>query len=87
MGSNSDNNYIYLCRRDKSRGSNSLVAFWLLELYLDPTLTKGDSLTGQIAGAPGTLPETRHQFVMELHLLERVVGVTREEKINEIKDQ
>ncbi len=53
--------------------------------YLDPTLTKGDSLTGQIAGAPGTLPDTRHQFVMELHLLERVVGVTREEKINEIK--
>ena len=53
--------------------------------YLDPTLTKGDSLTGQVAGAPGTLPDTRHQFVMELHLLERVVGVTREEKINEIK--
>ena len=53
--------------------------------FLDPTLTKGDSLTGQVAGTPGTLPETRHQFVMELHLLERVVGVSREEKINEIK--
>ncbi|AKB24379.1 Eukaryotic translation initiation factor 2 gamma subunit [Methanosarcina sp. MTP4] len=52
---------------------------------LDPTLTKGDSLTGQIAGVPGTLPETRHKFTMELHLLERVVGVTKEEKINEIK--
>ncbi|MDI9393896.1 MAG: translation initiation factor IF-2 subunit gamma [Euryarchaeota archaeon] len=56
-----------------------------LGTYLDPALTKGDSLTGQIAGAPGTLPEIRHQFVMELHLLERVVGVSREEKINEIK--
>ncbi|MDD2439223.1 MAG: translation initiation factor IF-2 subunit gamma, partial [Methanosarcinaceae archaeon] len=53
---------------------------------LDPALTKGDSLTGQVAGVPGTLPETRHQFTMELHLLERVVGVSKEElEINEIK--
>lgn len=52
---------------------------------LDPTLTKGDSLTGQVAGMPGTLPETREKFVMELHLLERVVGVTNESKINEIR--
>ncbi|MDD3042741.1 MAG: translation initiation factor IF-2 subunit gamma [Methanosarcinaceae archaeon] len=53
---------------------------------LDPALTKGDSLTGQVAGFPGTLPDTRHQFTMELHLLERVVGVTKEEiEINEIK--
>lgn len=53
---------------------------------LDPALTKGDSLTGQVAGVPGTLPDTRHQFTMELHLLERVVGVTKDEiEINEIK--
>jgi translation initiation factor 2 subunit gamma len=48
--------------------------------YLDPTLTKGDSLTGQIAGTPGTLPDTRHQFVMELHLLERVVELQGKKK-------
>jgi translation initiation factor 2 subunit 3 len=41
---------------------------------LDPSLTKSDSLVGQVAGEPGTLPETRETFVMDVRLLERVVG-------------
>ena len=41
---------------------------------LDPSLTKGDALAGQVAGEPGTLPETRHEFEMQVDLLERVVG-------------
>ena len=41
---------------------------------LDPSLTKGDSLGGQIAGDPGTLPPTRHDFEMDVELLDRVVG-------------
>ena len=52
---------------------------------LDPTLTKSDSLTGQVAGLPGTLPPTRDDLKLELHLLERVVGVTDEEVIGAIK--
>ena len=52
---------------------------------LDPTLTKSDTLTGQVAGKPGTLPPTHHQFTLELHLLERVVGVIDEEDIGVIK--
>jgi translation initiation factor 2 subunit 3 len=52
---------------------------------LDPTLTKSDSLTGQVAGIPGTLPPTHESFTLDLHLLERVVGVTDEEKIGPIK--
>jgi translation initiation factor 2 subunit 3 len=52
---------------------------------LDPTLTKSDKLTGQVAGLPGTLPPTHHSFKLELHLLERVVGITDEEEIGEIK--
>ncbi|MDW7732648.1 MAG: translation initiation factor IF-2 subunit gamma [Methanolobus sp.] len=52
---------------------------------LDPSLTKSDSLTGQVAGLPGTLPPTHDSFVLELHLLERVVGVTDEEEIGPIK--
>jgi translation initiation factor 2 subunit 3 len=52
---------------------------------LDPTLTKGDSLTGQVAGTPGTLPPTFDDFTLELNLLERVVGATDESEISNIK--
>ncbi|AUX07879.1 translation initiation factor IF-2 subunit gamma [Halalkaliarchaeum desulfuricum] len=41
---------------------------------LDPSLTKGDALAGQVAGEPGTLPPTRESFEMEVELLDRVVG-------------
>ncbi|SEL15417.1 translation initiation factor 2 subunit gamma (aeIF-2g) [Haloferax larsenii] len=41
---------------------------------LDPSLTKGDALAGQLAGEPGTLPPTREQFTMDVELLDRVVG-------------
>ena len=41
---------------------------------LDPSLTKGDALGGQVAGAPGTLPPTRDEFEMDVELLDRVVG-------------
>jgi len=41
---------------------------------LDPSLTKGDALGGQVAGAPGTLPPTREGFEMDVELLDRVVG-------------
>lgn len=47
---------------------------------LDPALTKADSLSGSVAGEPGTLPPILHRFTMETNLLERVVG-TREEKV------
>ncbi|WP_135824623.1 translation initiation factor IF-2 subunit gamma [Halorussus ruber] len=42
---------------------------------LDPSLTKGDALAGQVAGTPGTLPPTWERFTMEVDLLERLVGV------------
>ncbi|WP_144798116.1 translation initiation factor IF-2 subunit gamma [Halorubrum depositum] len=41
---------------------------------LDPSLTKGDALAGQVAGEPGTLPPTRNEFEMQVDLLDRVVG-------------
>ncbi|QCJ45754.1 translation initiation factor IF-2 subunit gamma [Haloprofundus sp. MHR1] len=49
---------------------------------LDPSLTKGDALAGQVAGTPGTLPPTREAFEMEVDLLERVVG--GDDEIDEI---
>ncbi|WP_435347829.1 translation initiation factor IF-2 subunit gamma [Haloarchaeobius sp. HRN-SO-5] len=41
---------------------------------LDPSYTKGDALAGQIAGPPGTLPNTWNAFTMSVDLLDRVVG-------------
>jgi translation initiation factor 2 subunit 3 len=41
---------------------------------LDPSLTKGDALAGQVAGPPRTLPPTHQQFTMEVELLDRLVG-------------
>ncbi|MFC4358336.1 translation initiation factor IF-2 subunit gamma [Halobium salinum] len=49
---------------------------------LDPSLTKGDALAGQVAGEPGTLPPTRESFEMDVDLLDRVVG--GDEEIEEI---
>jgi translation initiation factor 2 subunit 3 len=41
---------------------------------LDPSLTKGDGLAGQLAGPPGTLPPSWESFTMDVDLLDRVVG-------------
>ena len=46
---------------------------------LDPSLTKGDALAGQVAGPPGSLPPTRERFTMDVELLDRVVGEDTEE--------
>jgi translation initiation factor 2 subunit 3 len=46
---------------------------------LDPSLTKGDALAGQVAGPPGSLPPTHEQFTMDVELLDRVVGEEADE--------
>lgn len=51
---------------------------------LDPSLTKGDALAGQLVGPPGTLPPTWESFEMEVELLDRVVGDVEGEGIEEI---
>ncbi|MFC6906033.1 translation initiation factor IF-2 subunit gamma [Halalkalicoccus tibetensis] len=51
---------------------------------LDPSLTKGDALAGQIAGIPGTLPPTWESFTMDVDLLERVVGADEGETVDPI---
>ncbi len=52
---------------------------------LDPALTKSDTLTGNIAGVPGTLPPTWHNLKIEAHLFESVVGTDRDLKVEPIK--
>jgi translation initiation factor 2 subunit 3 len=51
---------------------------------LDPSLTKGDALAGQVAGPPGTLPPTWNSFEMDVDLLERLVGAEEGEEIDPI---
>ncbi len=51
---------------------------------LDPVMTKSDMLVGQVAGEPGSLPTVRSSFIMEMQLLERVVGVTDESTVEPI---
>lgn len=52
---------------------------------LDPFLTKSDSLTGRLAGAPGSLPSVLNSLSLEIHLLERVVGATEELDVEKIR--
>ena len=52
---------------------------------LDPSLTKGDSLRGEVVGKPGTLPLTRYNLNLEAHLLKRVVGTKQLLKMEPIK--
>jgi translation initiation factor 2 subunit 3 len=49
---------------------------------LDPSLTKGDSLAGQIAGPPGSLPPTHEAFTMDVELFDRIVGEGDVEEIS-----
>ena len=52
---------------------------------LDPALVKSDSLSGNIVGLPGKLPETRFELMLKPHLLEKVVGVKEELTVEPIK--
>ncbi len=52
---------------------------------LDPFLTKGDLMAGNIVGKPGRLPPVREDLGVEVHLLERVVGTEEELRVEPIK--
>src|SRR5699024_5225268 len=52
---------------------------------LDPSLTKGDGLAGQVAGPPGSLPPTREAFTMEVSLLDRIVAGNDDEESTDVE--
>jgi len=52
---------------------------------LDPYVTKGDGLVGNVVGHPDSLPEVLFEFTMEVKLLERVVGAEEEVGVERIK--
>jgi translation initiation factor 2 subunit 3 len=45
---------------------------------LDPSLAKADALVGSVLGKPGTLPPVADSLELEVHLMERVVGLPKE---------
>ncbi|MEM2315775.1 MAG: translation initiation factor IF-2 subunit gamma [Candidatus Nezhaarchaeales archaeon] len=59
-----------------------LVGFGTL---LDPSLTKADSLAGNIIGKPGTLPPTLSDLELETFLFERAVGTVDMVKVENIR--
>ncbi|MFH1787939.1 MAG: translation initiation factor IF-2 subunit gamma [Candidatus Altiarchaeota archaeon] len=55
---------------------------------LDPNLTKSDSITGNLVGYPGDLPEPRYELTLDINLLNRLVGSKEEVEIKPIaKDE
>jgi translation initiation factor 2 subunit 3 len=51
---------------------------------LDPSSSKADGLTGNIAGKPGMLPPALSELVMKTHVLEQAVGTKELTKIEEV---
>lgn len=54
---------------------------------LDPSMIKADSLSGNVLGLPGKLPDTSYEFTLESHLLERVVGTKDELVVEPVKER
>ena len=53
---------------------------------LDPKVTQGDRLVGNIAGAPGSLPEVFNKMNVSFKLLKHLHGNESNEKIGKIKE-
>ena len=51
---------------------------------LDPSYSKADGLTGNIAGKSGMLPQTVSELTLETHVLERAVGTKELVKVDRI---
>ena len=51
---------------------------------LDPSYSKADGLSGNIAGKTGLLPLVISELTLETHILERVVGTKEQTKVKQI---
>jgi len=65
-----------------SAGPGGLIA---IGTGIDPTFTKSDSLVGRIAGVPGSLPPIQNALTIETELMKRVVGVSSELAVENLK--
>ncbi len=56
-----------------------------LQTSLDPSIVKSDQLSGAVVGLAGKLPPLWTELTLEPHLLEKLIGVKEEIKIEAIK--
>ncbi len=63
-------------------GPGGLIA---LGTGLDPRLTKGDVLVGNLVGKPGSLPPTRTHITVDLQLFDQAVGSSALIKVDRVK--
>ena len=52
---------------------------------LDPSVVKSDQLTGSLVGVPGKLPKVWNELILDVHLLQRVVGTQEELNVEPVK--
>ncbi len=52
---------------------------------LDPSIVKGDRLTGNLVGKPGTLPPVWHELKLKTTILERIVNMGEDFKIDPLR--
>jgi len=52
---------------------------------LDPSIVKSDSLTGNVVGLKGKLPNVYYTIKLEVKLLQRIVGTKKEDIVEPIK--
>ncbi len=52
---------------------------------LDPSYTKSDGLIGRVLGHPGEMPDILLQLQVEYHLLDRVVGLEADVKVEPLR--
>ena len=52
---------------------------------LDPALTKGDHLIGNLVGRPNTLPKIFHEIELKVNLLDRVIGSEQMLRVHQLK--
>lgn len=69
----------------KSRKSLHPGGLSALGTDLDPHLTKSDSLIGSVLGKPGTLPPIIEKLRVETHLMDLLVGLKDEIKVENIR--
>ena len=55
-----------------------------IQTLLDPSVVSSDRLSGSVAGLKGKLPAVWQSLKLEVHLLDRVVGVKKDQKVEQI---